>query len=298
MNPTISVLMPVYNAERYVAQAVESILDQTFRDFEFLIVDDGSTDGSLEILKRFAAQDDRIRLISRPNTGYVVALNQMLALARGEFIARMDADDISAPNRFQIQLDYLNSHNEILVLGSAMRWIDPDGDLLRDHTPPSDHESIDQAHLKRLEAVICHPTTMIRRIAFEKVGYYNPDFFGAEDLDLWLRIAEIGILENLPDVLLSYRFHPQKVGIQHRGKQLNAADTAIRDACKRRGIEPEIDTPVRGELSTLEQHRTWAWWALNSGNMSTARKYAIRLLAKDPTNLGLWKLFFRAIRGY
>src|SRR6478609_1964644 len=110
MSPVVSVLMPVYNAQRYLTAAVESIRGQTFRDFEFIIVDDGSTDRSGEILRKFAAEDPRIKLISRPNTGYVVALNEALSCARGEFVARMDADDISLPARFERQVAHLREH--------------------------------------------------------------------------------------------------------------------------------------------------------------------------------------------
>src|SRR5436305_11764547 len=105
MSPAVSVLMPVYNAQRYIAAAVQSILDQTFTDFELIVVDDGSTDRSGDILRGFAARDPRVKLISRPNTGYVVALNEALATATGEFIARMDADDFSLPKRFERQVE-------------------------------------------------------------------------------------------------------------------------------------------------------------------------------------------------
>src|ERR1700726_1508117 len=118
--PTISVLMPVYNAERYVAEAVESILSQTFADFEFIIIDDGSKDRSLAILEEYAARDPRIRLVSRPNTGIVKALNQGLALASGELVARMDADDIAMPERLAKQRDYLADHPECVMVGSRV----------------------------------------------------------------------------------------------------------------------------------------------------------------------------------
>ena len=117
ISPQISVLMPVYNAERFVAEAVQSILSQTFGDFEFIIIDDGSSDGSLEILRRFERADSRIRLSSRPNTGYTVALNEMLAMASGQFVARMDADDVAMPQRLQKQVDYLCAHPNCVVVG-------------------------------------------------------------------------------------------------------------------------------------------------------------------------------------
>src|SRR6476661_6105481 len=127
MTPPVSVLMPVYNAGRYVAEAVESILGQTYADFEFLIVDDGSTDRSRAILERYAARDPRIRLVSRPNTGYAAALNELLGLARGELVARMDADDVALPERLLRQVNYLRAHPEVVCVGTAVHLIDGGG---------------------------------------------------------------------------------------------------------------------------------------------------------------------------
>ncbi len=125
--PSISVLMPVYNTERYVAEAIESILAQTFGDFEFIIVNDGSTDDSLAILRRYEQQDQRIRLITRPNTGIVGALNDGLALARAELVARMDADDVSLPERLGKQRDFMSSHPGCVAMSTAYTIMDPDG---------------------------------------------------------------------------------------------------------------------------------------------------------------------------
>src|SRR5213082_3006291 len=130
MSPVVSVLMPVYNAQRYLPAAVESILGQTFRDFEFIIIDDGSTDRSGEILRKFAAEDPRIKLISRPNTGYVVALNEALSCASGEFVARMDADDISLPTRFERQVAYLREHTDCVLVGTNVITMDSDGAMI------------------------------------------------------------------------------------------------------------------------------------------------------------------------
>src|SRR5262249_45977834 len=126
--PLISVCMPVHNAERFVGEAVESILGQTLRDFEFLIIDDGSTDGSTRILRDSAARDPRIRLTCRSNRGLVATLNELVDQARGEFIARMDADDIALPDRFLRQVDYLRRHPERVEGGAWVPVIDPAGD--------------------------------------------------------------------------------------------------------------------------------------------------------------------------
>lgn len=296
--PAISVIMPVYNAERYVAEAVESILAQTFTDFEFLIIDDGSSDGSLAILQKYAAQDSRIRLKSRPNTGYVVALNELLADARGEFIARMDADDISFPERFATQLDYLRKNTDCLVLGSWCYFIDPEGDPLMEHAPPISHAAIDVKHLTEPEAVICHPTVLMRRALFDAVGTYDENLFGAEDLDLWLRASEHGVVANLPRVLLQYRFHQNKVGCVHKRCQNRSAYAAIEKARCRRGLEAAFETASEDRHETVNDSlQTWAWWALGAGNIKTARKHAWRAFIKRPWNRGACRLLLCAARG-
>ena len=123
--PTVSVVMTVYNTERYVGEAVGSVLGQTFGDFEFVIVDDGSTDRSTTILKDFAARDPRIRLVSRPNTGIVAAANEGIGLARGRYLARMDSDDVCLPRRFETQVNYLEQHPECVLVGSRVTVVDP-----------------------------------------------------------------------------------------------------------------------------------------------------------------------------
>ena len=173
--PAVTALMPVYNAERYVAEAIESILAQTFGDFEFLIVDDGSTDRSRSILEGFAARDARIRLISRPNTGIVGALNEGLAAARGELVARMDADDVAMPERFERQVRYLDDHPECVVVGSRVTVIDPDGDPLTVLTDMLTHEQIDRGLLAGIGAAMYHPAVMYRKSVVLGIGAYRDD---------------------------------------------------------------------------------------------------------------------------
>jgi glycosyltransferase involved in cell wall biosynthesis len=296
--PTVSVLMPVYNAERYVAEAVESILAQTFTDFEFLIVDDGSADRSREILQQYAQKDARIALTSRPNTGYVVALNEMLAIARGEFIARMDADDVSFPKRFERQLEYLRTRKCCMVVGTATEWIDPDGELLKVNVSPSCHNAIDSAHLTTQVSAICHPTAIIRADVFKSVGFYDEGLFGAEDLDLWLRIAEIGELANMAEPLLKYRFHFNKVGFADKQRQVESARIGVLRACARRNIPAQLLADYSQLPRVDSQLQAWAWWALRSGNVATARKYAWRMMIRRPHSLATWRLAYCAIRGH
>src|SRR5579859_2675921 len=147
-SPLVSVAMPVYNAQRYLAQAVDSILAQSFKDFEFIIIDDGSTDSSTEILRKYEAADPRIRLFSRPNTGLTIALNEALGYARGRYLARMDSDDVSLPRRLEKQVAFMEDHPDHVAVGCRVVLIDPDAELLGEIYRFESHEQIDRLHLE------------------------------------------------------------------------------------------------------------------------------------------------------
>lgn len=294
--PPISVLMPVFNAERYVAAATESILSQTFQDFEFIILDDGSTDSSLAILKKYAALDPRIHLVSRANRGLVATLNEMANLARGRFLARMDADDISHTTRFERQFAFLIAHDAVAAVGTKGLYIDPDGDPLTAFLDPLTHEQIN-ASLLVPELGIIHPSAMIRRSALLRIGGYRSEYVHAEDLDLWLRLGEIHQLHNLDQVLISYRVHANSVSTHHFVAQWQSAWRAVDSALIRRGLPPAQErlfpTP---DASPFDTHRRWAWWALAAGNLATARKHAWRLVTTEPSNRANWRLFACIVR--
>jgi glycosyltransferase involved in cell wall biosynthesis len=299
--PLISVCMPVYNTEPYIPEAVESILAQTYPNFEFLIVDDGSTDRSLAILKHYAAQDTRIRLSSRPNAGYLVRLNEMLAEARGKFIARMDADDVAMPERFSCQIDFLDAHPEVVAVGSRILAIDSDGDPIAEFCTAQDHDEIDRAHLDVQGGFINHPVAMIRTDAIRTVGGYRADYWPGEDVDLWLRLAEIGRLANLPERLLKFRRHLESISYTRQTRQHERCQAAAIEAHRRRGLPlPQSEAYEKNDLATDRQvHlRTWAWWALGAGNLRTARKHALKSLRSSPLSWQNWKLVACSLRGY
>jgi glycosyltransferase involved in cell wall biosynthesis len=292
--PAISVLMPVYNAERYLIQAVDSILNQTFTDFEFLIIDDGSTDGSRVILERYAAADPRIRLVSRPNTGYAVALNEMIGMARGEFLARMDSDDVARPDRFEHQAAFLKSHPEVVCVGGWIQLIDAAGRRLTRQQTPTDNESLQNLALQG-GMPMGHPTLMYRRQAVEAIGRYRTDFMPAEDVDLILRIGEQGQLAALPRVVLDYRLHSQSVSEQRVHRQSNLARTASDEACDRRGLERRYkpSTLWRPDGSRESRHKfalQYGWWAFNSGEWRTALHYGLKAASVKPWRIPGWKL--------
>jgi glycosyltransferase involved in cell wall biosynthesis len=211
-SPTVSVLIPVWHAVRFLPAALESILAQTFPDFEVIAIDDGTSDGSADVLAAFAARDHRVRVVRQENQGIVASLNRALGLARGAFIARMDHDDVSRPDRFAKQIAFLRQHPEVDLVSGAMDVIDQDGNYLRTEVPPTLPAALASELLYR--NCICHPAVMARTEALRKVGGYRKNAQLAEDYDLWLRLSEVGQVANLPDVLLSYRLHPVRMSTQ------------------------------------------------------------------------------------
>jgi glycosyltransferase involved in cell wall biosynthesis len=292
----VSVLLPVHNASRYVGAAVESILRQTHRDFEFLILDDGSRDDSLALLRRFEARDARVHVISRPNTGIVGALNELVALAKGEWLFRMDADDVARPQRFQRQLAYLDANPDCVALGSRALFMDPDGSPLLEFIDCFEHADIERT-LMRPAIGILHPTVAISRRALLAVGGYREDYPHVEDLDLFLRLGEVGRLANLPEVLLDYRNHFTNVSHSNATEQSAAALRAVADACARRRIAvPALAPPASISESRLDLHRKWTWWALSGGYRRTAGKHAMEVLKSAPLNGESWRLLGCVLR--
>jgi len=214
--PAITVAMSVYNGERFLAAAIESVLGQTFGDFEFLILDDGSTDATAAILRSYARADSRVRPIIRENRGLVASLNEMLGQARAPIVARMDADDICRPNRFERQLAFLDQHPDHGVVGSWSEDMGEHGEPIfrtgADH--PITHEEVLEA-IAEGRQVICHPAAMYRRDVVLSVGGYHAAFRHCEDYDLWLRLASVTKLGNVPERLVRYRRYDGQVSARH-----------------------------------------------------------------------------------
>jgi GT2 family glycosyltransferase len=290
--------MPVYNAERYVGEAVRSILDQTFADFELIIIDDGSTDRSNEILDQYAASEPRIRLIRRPNTGYLRALNEGLTLCHGDLIARMDADDVSLPDRLRRQIAFLDEHPECLMVGCALLRIDDEGDVLCEERLPEAHAEI-EARLLEGRGAIGHPAALIRRQALAELGGYREPFYGAEDHDLWLRLAERGRLANLPDALLKCRVHAGNFTFVHEQRGRVAVRAALEDAYQRRGRPCPSDLLINlaPPQSGIDRMRAWTRSALDAGQYRTGRKHALALWRQRPWQVDSWALLARALLG-
>ena len=273
--------MSVYNAGDFLRPAVDSILAQTYNDFEFIIVDDGSTDGSSGALADYARCDDRVRLLQFDQVGLTVALNCAAKVAGAALIARMDADDISKPDRFEKQVRYLDENVDCVAVGTSIELIDPDGDVLGTQDSPQTHEGIVEL-LHRGCGALPHPSTMFRRDIFRQVGCYNEELRYAQDLDLWLRMSEVGQLANLSDTLLSYRLHASSVTALRRDEQLRCAEHAVRNARRRAGRQPHFSMPRTSVPPVDSVLRSWSRMALRNGNPKVARKHAALALGVSP----------------
>lgn len=287
--------MPVRDGARFLDAGIISILEQRAADFEFLIIDDGSTDKTPELLTRWAAADARIRVISTSPAGIVAALNLGIAQAAAPWIARMDADDLADPNRLRQQLVYAACHPHLAAIGTGWTVIDAAGRRLRTETPPGTPEEI-AATLPHRNC-LAHPTMMLRTEAVRAAGGYRPAFVGAEDYDLWLRLAESHPLGALPAPLLFYREHAAQTAwreIEQRLRAELAARAAAR--CRRNGLpDPTahaamIDLRVLAALGIeatdyqdllIERCLNLGVDAVRAGQLSAARS-ALRLLLAQP----------------
>lgn len=219
--------MSVYNGERYLRLAVDSILSQSFTDFEFLIVDDGSSDGSAAILDAYARQDARIRILRRGNKGLIVSLNELIAAARAPLIARMDCDDIAHPARFARQIAFLDARPEYGVVGTWIDNIDANGKLA--YYGGDDHPTDHAAFLDRIGhgTTLCHSSVMMRKELVVRAGGYHGAFKHCEDFDLWLRLASITQLCSLPERLMQYRHWEAQVSNRHAYTQRIGAGISL-----------------------------------------------------------------------
>lgn len=275
--PKVSVLMSVYNGARYLPEAVESVLDQTFTDFEFIIVDDGSIGETPIILDAY--NDPRlVRLRNQTNIGLVASLNRGLAAARGEYIARQDADDISLPQRLAKQVELLDAHPQVGLVGSWYAVIDAGGREEQVIQCPTENTEI-QEHLFYSNC-FCHGAVIFRREALTRVGCYREEFDLAEDWDLWLRIAERYELANIPEPLYHWRLVPGSVSQANRHGQRRAARRVIEEAVQRRLSSVGVARPSDKALAKYHLHL--AYEDLSEGEDGVARENLERVFSLDP----------------
>lgn len=295
--PRVSVLMSVYNGERFLKSSVESILGQRFADFEFIILDDGSTDSTWEILRKYSDRDPRIVLVrNEQNIGLTKSLNRGLKVARGEYLARQDADDISFSNRLELQVKFLEENPDIALVGTDIEIIDENGKHLNERNYPSNHESI-TAELLLKNHAIGHSTVMARLSALKELGGYDEKLPYAQDYDLWWRLSRKKKVANLPEILLQWRDTPGSISRDRRVEQLecifSTSVVAIRESLKDTTLDEEAyrrfwwayhgysDKLQKGDIEHLEP-----LWALLASQKTKITN----------TSLGLKGLVYNLVR--
>ncbi len=218
----VSILLSVYNGKRYVAHALESLLAQTYRDFELLVVDDGSTDGSAKILHELARRDARIRIITNEkNIGLARSLNRALGASQGEYVARMDADDVALPERLEKQVAFLDANPGVGIVGTAYRFINDAGEATGGKHPLTDSRPLKQALIRHNPFL--HSSVMICKHLLNRVGGYDPSYHRAQDYDLWMRVVPLCELANLPEILMQKRFTTDMISYAREREQIRCA---------------------------------------------------------------------------
>lgn len=248
--PDITVLVPAYNAAKYIARAIDSVLAQSFANFELLVINDGSTDDTQLVIESF--NDPRIRLINQTNQGVAAALNIGLLNARAELVARFDADDICMPHRLQLQYDFMRSHPAHVLVGSNAHYINKNGEYVFTETLPAyDHDAIRE--LEPMKCPFIHSAVMFRKSCILEAGGYDTLAFAFEDHLLWSKIIQYHKTANLPQVLLQVRLNPGSVSIDERWRTKRFHE--IKSGAIRQGFISEDESAEL--LLILKKQDTW-----------------------------------------
>ncbi len=304
--PRVSVVMSVYNGERYLGKAIESILAQTFRDFEFIIVDDGSTDGTPALLNNY--DDARIILVrNEQNIGLTRSLNKGIRIAQGDYLARQDADDVALPERLAAQVSFLDEHPGIGVVGTWVMCIDESGQPIKLIRAPASPTLI--GWLLLFGPCLIHPSVMLRRSCLEGDAVYRPEIPYAQDYDLWVRLSAKTQLANLPEILQQMRVHTQRISAQYYEQQEQIArgimqgaiasllgetiPEAVLAALRRASHGKPLET--RQELSTLVRlisrlHRAYVAHNTLNAYREVTEDAAYRLARLGALHLRRWPL--------
>ncbi len=305
--PVVSVVMGVYNGAEHLDQTLASVLSQDGCDLEFIVVDDGSTDETGRMLDEWAARDARLRVIHQQNAGLTRALIRGCAEARGEFIARQDAGDVSLPGRLAVQCDYLASHPDVAMVASGTRFVGPDGENLYEITRTGEalEQGLSNLDLEKIQGPPHHGGTMFRRQAYLAAGGYRPAFVVAQDIDLWLRVAEVGKLWGISEIHYQARLAANSISGRRRADQMRAGVLAIECTQLRRSGQSDQgrinDEPLPakragGPSTRLEKSRFYYFIGacLSRRDPVSARRYFRRAVTEYPLSL---KALARSILG-
>ena len=302
--PEISVVMSVFNDARYLAASLNSVLSQSDVDLELIVVDDGSTDDSPAILARFASADPRLRLVRQMNSGLTAALIFGCRLAVGEFIARQDADDLSLPSRFAKQVRLLRSDPRLVFVSCQAQVIAPEGEIVLSHTRPITPEAATDLLLHGGSGPPGHGTVMFRRDAYLRAGGYRPEFYFAQDCDLWFRLAELGMLSYSSEFLYQYRLAPGSLSGSRNPVKRLFADAV--DECRALRMKGQSEEPVLLYCRTLKDRihersdssEAGTMYFLGRNLLKThplaAFRYLWQSMRKKPVNPKVWACLLMA----
>ena len=284
VEPTVSVILPVWNGQRFLAEAIASVIGQTFHSFELIVVDDGSTDRTRSIAHEFARKDPRVMVIGLAHAGVGRALNAGIHAAHGRYIARMDADDVSLPSRLHTQVAFLDAHPECVAVGCDFEVTDEDGLPIGALRFPPRHREIAQSLIdgtgRSMSAVV------MRKEAVLAAGGYMDADLPAEDIDLWIRMREIGTLASIPEPLYRYRRHRDTFSVRERKTQLTTLATIVDAARARKGLSPLKRRSVPdGKNVAATYHNDCARFALKAGMRHATIRHARASIGSAPLQL-------------
>jgi glycosyltransferase involved in cell wall biosynthesis len=294
-SPEVSVVMSVYDSASTLDRALDSILGQQEVELEFIVVDDGSSDGSSGLLDRRAAQDPRLVVIHQQNAGLTRALATGCDKARGRFIARQDAGgDISLPGRLRHQLDFMKCHPDAVMVSCGTRFVGPDDATLFQVVLDDAQlaEGLSTLRIPGVRGPSSHPSTMFLREAYVRVGGYRPQFVVSQDMDLWLRLFEVGQCLTMPEVYYQARHSLGSISSRFGERQLQFGAIAVECAARRRRGEAEPELPLAGESWSVVERDTNSGEAANlhyflgsclrGHDRSRARKHFLSALRANP----------------
>jgi len=306
-SPRISVIMSAYNRDDYLKEAVDSILDQTFSDFEFIIINDGSSDGTHDILKNY--KDSRLRIFEQQNMGLTKSLNKGITFSNGEYIARQDADDVSLSERFEKQVRFLDERSDIALLGTAAIRINHNGKELDIVRYPEDDGTIRNRLLEFNP--FWHTSVMMRKKCLDETGIYREISDSVDDYDLWLRISEKYKLANLSEPLVKYRLEINSITVTNIEEQLMKRDfvRALALERKEKGTDEEIFRNYKKNGNILKETgqnnyaleiekilRGWIHKSMSVGDYQTANMLSKKLLKNNPLKLKSYKMYLSSLR--
>ncbi len=231
-SPEVSVIMPSYNAETFISESIDSILQQSFTDFELILIDDGSTDRTLDIIKQYAASDARIVVIEKENSGQTDSMNVGIYKSRGQLIARLDNDDIAMPDRLKKQVAYMRRLPDVVLLGTCAFEIDLYGSTIKKDDYPTNHAHL-LNNLKRIKRFFSHSSVMFRSTVVKHIGGYNPRYKIAQDYDLWFRLSEMGQIACLKEHLVKIRNYPNSSSSRDDGLRIMIFESVAANVCYR-----------------------------------------------------------------